>query len=439
MSFSDVVVIGAGLAGLSAARALRKSGASVRLLEARSRLGGRVHTVSGLEGLSLELGAQFISDGQLRMSSLVDEVGLTRVKPFDSGLSLYFADQSNSAKRLKSDRLPLNTLEKLDALLAQTRLNKLSKPNRSGLEDLKQVSALQLLNDVAISPKTSKVLAQLMEPEICYPLAQTSAFDVLMQIQSMGGLANGSDADGWFLKEGLGEILEHLSQDIKSDIYFNEQVLKIQRTSHEFEVESTSGIFRTKQVVVAVPPQLYKSLGLYELLPKEIVSELDLIRPGNVVKTILVFDEPWWRDIGLTGRSSSAAGLFNATLDTSPEDGSVGVLTMFSSSTSGVLLSEYKSEQERVGLALEWLKKFEIGNVPQPILSKSTDWNSDPLSLGGYSSVRTLGSMLNTGELYKSRDGLHFAGTETAMQWRTFMEGALESAERVVRSVKESS
>jgi monoamine oxidase len=435
MSSFDVVVVGAGIAGLSAARELQNSGASVAVLEARDRIGGRAHTVPGLEGQSIDLGAQFIGDSQKRISALVDEAGLTRVKPFDKGAGLFFTDQSKGAQRVPGDSLPLNKLQQIDALLAQRKLDRLPKAGNAKIERLKQISALQLLREVTISTKTSEILSQLMEPEICYPLSKISAFEVMSQINSMGGAASEAESAGWFLKEGIGGLLAHLAEDLKSAIHLDAPVQRISRKQGVFEIESPKGKFSAKDVIVAVPPQLYRSLGVYDLLPKNVSDEFDLIRPGNVIKTILVFRKPWWRESGLTGRSISSYGKFNATVDSSPEDGSLGVLTLFSTSMSGVLLSKTESESERVTLALKWLEGFKTGPIPEPLLAKSVNWNAEPFSQGGYSAVRTLGSKMPIAELFESRDGLHFAGTESATEWRSFMEGALQSSERVVEHI----
>ena len=435
MSSFDVVVVGAGIAGLSAARELQNSGASVAVLEARDRIGGRAHTVPGLEGQSIDLGAQFIGDSQKRISALVDEAGLTRVKPFDKGAGLFFTDQSKGAQRVPGDSLPLNKLQQIDALLAQRKLDRLPKANNARIERLKQISALQLLREVTLSTKTSEILSQIMEPEICYPLSRISAFEVMSQINSMGGAASEAESAGWFLKEGIGGLLAHLAKDLQSAVHLDAPVQRISRKQGVFEVETPKDKFSAKDVIVAVPPQLYRSLGVYDLLPKNVSDEFDLIRPGNVIKTILVFPKPWWRESGLTGRSISSYGQFNATMDSSPEDGSLGVLTLFSSSLSGILLGKTESESERVALALKWLEGFKTGPIPKPLLAKSLNWNAELFSQGGYSAVRTLGSKMPIAELFESRDGLHFAGTESATEWRSFMEGALQSSERVVEHI----
>ena len=439
MSSFDIVVVGAGIAGLSAARELQRSGASVAVLEARERIGGRAHSELGLDGQVIDIGAQFIGDSQKRISALADEAGLTRVKPFDQGSGLFFNKQNEAAQRVPGDSLPLNKLQQIDALLAQRRLERLPKKDPIAIKRLKEISALHLLRKVAISSKTSEVLAQAIEAETCYPLSKISGFELVSQINSMGGAAHEAESAGWFLKEGIGGLVSHLSKDLKPAIHLSTPVQRVSRKDKAFEVESRAGRFSAKEVIVAVPPQFYKGLGLYDLLPKEVADEFDLIRPGTVIKTILVFSKPWWRDSGLTGRSISAYGPFNATLDASPEDGSLGVLVLFSTSTSGMMLGESESEVERVTRALKWLEGFEAGPIPEPLLAKSINWNADPFSQGGYSSVRTLGSKMPTADLFASRDGLHFAGTESATEWRSFMEGALQSSERVVASIKEQS
>ena len=436
MSSFDVVVVGAGIAGLSAARELQRSGASVAVLEARERIGGRAHSVQGLEGQTIDLGAQFIGDSQKRISALADEAGLTRVKPFDQGSGLFFTKQNEAARRVPGDSLPLNNLQQIDALLAQRRLGRLPKKDSIAIKRLKEISALHLLRKVAISSKTSEVLAQVIEAETCYPLSKISGFELVSQISSMGGAAHEAESAGWFLKEGIGGLVFHLAKDLEPAIHLSTPVQRISRKNEAFEVESKAGKFSAKDVIVAVPPQFYKSLGLYDLLPKQVADEFALIRPGTVIKTILAFSKPWWRESGLTGRSISAYGPFSATLDASPEGGSLGVLILFSTSTSGIVFGESESEAERVTRALNWLEGFAAGPVPEPLLARSINWNAEPFSLGGYSSVRTLGSKMPTADLFASRDGLHFAGTESATEWRSFMEGALQSAERVVGVIK---
>jgi monoamine oxidase len=435
LSSVDVVVVGAGLAGLSSARQLRKAGASVALLEARDRVGGRAMSLDVTANLTIDLGAQFIGDSQTRISSLVDEAGLTRVRPFTLGEGLYFPTPNKSSHRLNGDNLPLGILQKLDLHLANVRIDRSTKNLEDQSKHLLQISAQQFLQDVTLSQQSRTILTHLIEPEICYPLEKISAFHLLTQVKAMGGLAEEADSTGWFLKEGVGGVLKYLMEEAKPSLLLNSPAMKFTKKSGKFEVETASTKYIAQDVIIAVPPHLYKGMGLYNVLTPDVQSEIDFFQPGLVVKTILVFDKPWWRDSGLTGRSISGGGLFNATMDASPEDGSYGVLVLFSTSTSGALLGEIETESERVKAAVKWLEGFGVAPIPKLITSKSVNWNSGPVALGGYSNARTLGGIMKHSQLFSSTEGIHFAGSETATEWSSFMEGALQSAERAVARI----
>ena len=109
----DTIVIGGGLAGLSAARRLKNQGASVLVIEARNRIGGRISTQVLPSGQRIDLGAQFVSDDQRRISALVDEAGLTRVKPHVSGDHLFISSNKATPVRVSADDMPLPLFGKL--------------------------------------------------------------------------------------------------------------------------------------------------------------------------------------------------------------------------------------------------------------------------------------------------------------------------------------
>jgi monoamine oxidase len=194
-------------------------------------------------------------------------------------------------------------------------------------------------------------------------------------------------------------------------------------------VETPQGSFAARQVVVAVPPQLYGRMRLTPWFSAAQQKVLAGYRPGTAIKTSLVFAKPWWRELGLSGRAGSAGGLFNAMVDASPADGSVGILVLFSTGPSGRHLAAARSEAARIGLALEDLRHT-AAKAPAPLFARSVDWNDDPWSLGGFASRRGPGGWVEAPDLFHSRECLHFAGSETADEWRSFMEGALQSAER---------
>jgi monoamine oxidase len=174
---------------------------------------------------------------------------------------------------------------------------------------------------------------------------------------------------------------------------------------------------------------------LLPLLPEERRRVIAGYKHGNVIKTILVFESPWWRDLGASGRVLSAGSVFNATVDSSPADGSVGILVLFATAASAIRLGCMAAEGDRIAKAVDWLKTLRDCGVPEPIAARSIDWNADSYSLGGYASRRGMGGWRLVPDLFAPVHRVHFAGTETAAEWRSFMEGALQSAERAADEV----
>ncbi len=432
----DVVVIGGGLAGLSAARLLKRQGASVVLAEARERIGGRVHTERLDGGPVIDLGAQFIGDAQRRISGLVDEVGLTRVRPIERGDSLYRAAEGSVPMRLAGDDLPLSFLSQLDAYQATRRAHQATRRLGRGLVGdlhertrLDAIPAAAFVRELCFTRGAASFLTGYLESETCVPGNEISALEMLEQVASIGGLEGERSSAQWFLAEGTGPLAQHLADGLGASVLTSAPVSQLHERAGRIVVETPRGSFATQQVVVAVPPQLYGRVGLLPWMPTTRREVLSDYRPGTVVKTVLVFKSPWWRDLGLSGRYGATAGFFNAMIDGSPADGSAGVLVLFATACSGRRLAAAGSEAERIGIAMAELRGLVATAIPAPLAARSVDWTADPWSLGGYASRRGPGAWIKGPDLFRSLGRIHFAGTETATEWRSFMEGALQSAE----------
>ncbi len=242
-------------------------------------------------------------------------------------------------------------------------------------------------------------------------------------------------SEQWFLAEGTQPIAEHLEATLPSAVVRNTPVERIELDGDGARVVAPSGTYRTQRVVVAVPPQLYDGIGVAGLLPDAHRQAISGWVTADVVKTILVFDRPFWRERGLSGAVHAPGGLASATLDGSPADGSAGVLVLFSTSVAGRRLRQAGREQDRIARAVAWLRELLGPDTPWPVAARSIDWSGDPWSLGGYSSHRAIGAWESAPDLFTPAGPLHFAGTETANEWRGFMEGALESGERAAREI----
>jgi len=430
----DAIVIGGGLAGLETARRLRAAGTSVVVLEARDRVGGRVHSQRLETGYTIDLGAQFIGDVQRRISALVDEVGLTRVPPHTVGDNLFLLPDTEPVLR-QGEGLPLSLIGRLDALVAMWGLDRRLQSFRADVEGLDAVPAARFVRDLTHTRVPADFLAAYAEGELCASLEQTSAYELLDQVASAGGMDGEGNSARWYLAEGTGPLADHLAGRLGESVVLNSPVTKIEPHGEWLSVDCATGVYRGRHLIVSVPPQLYGRIGLLAALPDERRRAIAGYQLGHVIKTILVFPSPWWRELGASGRIQSVGGIFNQAVDTSPANGSVGILVLFATAAGAVRLSAMTEESDRIARAVGWLEGVSGRAVPQPIAARSINWNADPYSLGGYASRRGMGGWRLAPDLFAPVGRIHFAGTETASEWRSFMEGALQSAERAADEV----
>ncbi|ESQ74781.1 NAD(P)/FAD-dependent oxidoreductase [Asticcacaulis sp. AC402] len=432
----DAIIIGAGLAGLAAARHLMRDGASVRVLEARDRVGGRVQSERLASGHVIDLGAQLIGDAQTRISALVDEVGLTRVARNPVGDTVHMPSPGAEPVLARGGSLPLSLIGKLDALQALWDFDGRLKSFRTDIDHLDAMTASDFITDMTFTRAPAAFLAGFIEGELCAPLDEVSAYELLDQSASVGGFDGERASADWYLSEGMAPVADHLATALGGDLILNAAVTEIEQHAEWHRVSTGAGTYRARNLVVTTPPQLYGKLGLLPLLPPERREVLATYRHGEVIKTILVFERPWWRDRGLSGDVFSPGSAFNAALDGSPANGGVGILVLFATAATARRLSQTQAECERISKALDWLRSLGGSPMPNPIAARSIDWNADPWSLGGYASRRPIRGWSATPDLFAASQRVHFAGSETATEWRSFMEGALQSAERAADAVR---
>jgi monoamine oxidase len=229
-------------------------------------------------------------------------------------------------------------------------------------------------------------------------------------------------------------MTDHLAGEVGGALVLNAAVSRVGQDTGAVTVTAGTGTYRAGCAVVAVAPQLYGRIGLLEGLPPAWRDALSGWRRGSVVKTILVFREPWWRRAGLSGAVSGPGGMFGAALDASRGDGA-GILVLFSTGRGAEALGRVPDEAGRIAAALRWLAQVHGRAVAEPVAARAVDWSADPFSLGGYASRRGIGGWSAAPDLFAPLGRLHFAGTETATRWRSFMEGAVRSGVRAAQGI----
>jgi monoamine oxidase len=417
----DVVVIGGGLAGLAAAERLADSGATVALLEARDRLGGRVHSVvGGMNELPIELGAEWLGDqGELR--DLFAGAGARLVEA-----------EGRQVARLDGAWRDLSALH-----AAARRLVHLA--DRPGTPDRPLSAALP---ECCGEPD----LAEARRPLVRYVEGFHAADPDLLSVRWLAEVERTQPAEASDLRalEGSGLAVEALRRSLKGrcEVRLDTLARSIRWRRGSVEVMTASGSsIRASAAVIAVPLPLLDPPGdaaaALRLIPRleEKLTAARLLHMGAVVKVVLVFDRPFWREIA----PLENVGFIHAyergfpTWWTAP-DPAAPMLTGWAGGPYASRLAGLAQAQLQA-VALESAGDA-LGLTTKDVSSRlaachSHDWSADPLAGGAYTYVGVGGS-----EAYRTLAApvagtLFFAGEATCGGgYNATMEGALRSGRR---------
>ena len=438
----DVAVVGAGLSGLMAARLLRRAGLGVTVLEARDRVGGRVWSRPIGAGCWIDCGAQWIAPGQRRIQGLVREFGLATTPSHSRGASLWMGCDGAAPSR---GSFPAGWLAKLDRLLLLLRLERLAKqfaarpaPGDARRRALDSQTFAAWLEDKALTQVGRDAVRLTVEEGVCAPIDEVSCCEVIQQLASIGGLAALASAEHTFLPEGAQALALGLADGLGADLQLGSPVTAVRQDAKEVTITTAGGELRARRVILALPPQLLSEITLdVDLAGRAQWCQRAIVK-GRVVKTVIVYGQAWWRRHGLNGQVIAPHGPIEHLTDASDPDGSPGLLVAFATASRADQFAALE-EGPRQALILEHIRNS-LGEAPAPpIAVHSINWIADPWSRGGYASRPGPGH--SSGDQPRLADPIglvHFAGTETASQWRSYMEGALQSGERAAGEVLSS-
>ena len=431
---SDVLIVGAGLSGLRAAQLIQQAGLSVNVLEARDRIGGRMLSRRLSDGTTIDLGAQWINPDQKRMWALAQKYNLKAIERHTEGDSI--VGFGKHFQRISSTTPPISLISKLDLWQISWRIDRLAH-KISVTEPWQYRSAKQLDSipfDVWLKKNTFTKEARaywryVVEAGTCVSCDRVSALEVMHQIATIGGLKELDNADYAFLAEGVGTIAQNIADELGDIVHLSVPVRSLKYDGQLVRATTEGGEFCGKRVILALPPQLLEKISFEGGLADSLAQRSQNIVLGQIIKHVIVYERAWWRDLGLNGTADTPNEPIEFMADSSNDAGSPGVLVAFSSATHATSLSQI-DEENRQTIVLNHIQKV-LGEAPVPVKHfNSMDWISEPWSCGGYGSRRAIGGWINRQNPNTPCDPIHFAGTETATEWRSYMEGALQSAER---------
>ncbi len=446
---TDVVVVGAGIAGAVAARVLAQAGVSVRLVEARDRVGGRTYTVPFGDHHHIDLGAHWVGPDQSRILALGRELGLTTAPQFNTGTKVLALDGRRSTYRrsipsvspwaLADMQLTLMRLERLRRRIDVAHPMAVAQASRWDAMTVETWMRRQLLTRAGREIFRAAIGSMFgAEPR------DLSVLAFLTYLQAGGGFLAMSTIDGAAQQDyfvgGTQQIATRIAADVVTRqgvcaVVLDAPVRVIRQDDDGVTVVTDRGRYRARFVVVAVPPVLAGRIAYDPPLSPARDLLTQRMPMGTIMKVYVRYATPFWRAQGLSGEAIANDGVVQTVFDSSPPDLSSGVLVVFTAGDDARALST-KPRDERAAIVLRSLAALFGPEAARPVDYLDFNWSDEPWSRGGPVALLGPGALTSAGRALRAPEGrIHWAGTETALRWTGYMDGAVESGERAAGEV----
>jgi monoamine oxidase len=448
----DVVVVGGGLAGLTAARNLVKAGRSVVVLEARDRVGGRTlnHDLGG--GDVTEAGGQYVGPTQNRVLALAAELGVATYPGYNPGESVYVAD--GRATRYSGDIPPdvqaLPDLAQMILRIDQMATNVAvdapwTAPDAEALDG--QTAETWIKANTINSARVLQLVNLFLSPALGSRASDVSMLFLLATVAGYGdasnpgtlerGIGSKGGAQDSRLVGGTQRLSLLMAQALGDRVVLQAPVRSIAQSAGAVTVTTVDGrAWSAKRAVVAIPPPLAVEIDWDPLLPAEHDALRRRMVLGTLAKCEAVYSEPFWRKDGLNGQALKLGdAAVPAMFDNTPPDGSPGVLMGFMGGRSWRTWQTRSAADRRAAVLEDFAQAFGP-KARSPIDYFEQDWVQERWTRGAPTSVLGPGTLTAFGpKLIEPAGAVHWAGTETAGYWNGYMDGAISSGERAAREV----
>jgi monoamine oxidase len=451
---ADVVVVGAGFAGLTAARELVRAGKSVVVIEARNRVGGRVinHDLGG--GAISERGGTFAGPTQDHVLALARELGIGTFDTYDTGDNVYVSggQRSTYSDQGATGTAPNDPVILADLALVVAQLDQMStqvpvgapweSPN-AGSWDGQTLETW--INANSTTPQFRHLVPAATRPIFGCEPRDLSLLYVLFYIASSGNETNpGTFERNFNTRQGAQQsrffggsqlIALRIAAQLGRRIVLSSPVRRIEQVSGGVRVTSDRASLSAKHCIVALPPSLAGRIDYAPDLPAERDQLTQRVPQGTMTKVAAVYDRPFWREKGLTGTAVNADGFVSATFDDSPPSGTPGVVFGFVGGDQARSFNRM-SAADRRRIVLSEYQGFFGAEAGSPRDYFETNWAAETWSRGCPVATYGPGTLLAFGSALRTPVGrIHWAGTETSDYWSGYMDGAVRSGERAAREV----
>jgi monoamine oxidase len=437
----DVAVVGAGLAGLNAATAIRASGRTVVVLEARHRVGGRNFDHQLAPGKVAELGGEWAGPGQNKVLGLAKELGVDTFQTYATGKSIYYS--GGQVKTYSGGIPPASPAALVEIEATILEFNRMAasvpagapwKAPQAGAWD-QQTCATWIVQNLHTAE--ARNLAELAIRGVYGEEAkEISLLDLLQAISGVGGNFNtliGSAQSIRFVG-GPQQLSQKLAHRLGRAVRLGVAVRAIE-LGPPVIVHSDRESFRARRVIVTIPKTLAGRITFSPPLPPGLDQLLQRQPNGSVVKVNAIYKQPFWRARGLNGQAISDTGPVRITYDNSPPDGRPGVLVGFmEGDDSRIFYGLSPARRRRAALAC--FARYFGEQALHPVGYVDMAWAQEEFTRGAYGSFNPPGVLTALHDPITEPVGtLHYASSDASPEWPGYMDGAIRSGRRAAAQV----
>jgi monoamine oxidase len=438
-----ICVIGAGYAGLSAARALTRANVDVLLLEARDRVGGRIWTVER-QGHRIDIGGAWIAPAHDKLRELARDYDVALHPTYAHGDVVL--TNGDDIRRFHGLVPPINPVQVASLGLGMARIDAMAKrvpidepwtARRAHAWDATSAAAWAARN---LPPGTGRELldAAVRGLMTCDP-SEVSLLHLLYLVRSADGLRVLLSTEGGYQQDlvvgGMGTMAEHIAGELGERVRLRSPVRTVAQhdtgvriTTDEIEIEA-------ERVVMAIPPALAIAVQFTPPLPPDKSQLLQRLPAGSIIKFVVIYEQAFWRADNACGQSLGIGHPIEMTLDAGPPSGAPGVITAFAFGPNGRRVATMSPDARRA-LVLDALATRFGSRAGTPLELVEQEWAAEEWSRGCFMAHMPPGVLTQYGHALRAPTGrVHWAGTETATVAHGAVEGAVRSGLRAADEV----
>lgn len=449
----DVVVIGAGPSGLTAARRLKAAGLSVAVLEARDRVGGRTWS-NTVDGAWLEIGGQWVSPDQTALIGLLDELGLDTYSRYRDGDSVYIGPDG-SRTRYTGEMFPVDPdteaemnklIETLDGLAAA--MDPAKPWEHPQARELDTISFHHWLRAQSGNEEACNNIGLFIAGGmLTKPAYAFSTLQAVLMAASAGSFSNLVD-DNFILDKrvvgGMQGVSLAMAAELGEDVILNSPARTIRWEEfdggYRVSVIADGATVHAQRVVMAVPPNLYSRVSFDPPLPRRQHQMHQHQSLGFVIKVHAVYETPFWREDGLSGTGFSASSVVQEVYDNTNHEDSRGTLVGFISDEKADYVFTLTAEQRKKEITAA-LADFLGEAAAEPVAYYESDWGAEEWTRGAYASSYDLGGLHRYGPDQLTPVGpIHWSCSDLAAEGYQHVDGAVrmgqDTATKLIAELK---